>query len=149
RDRASDRAALERAQRKRPGKRVGDERRHADELEQLAGTLLPRRRGEIRVDAERLRDLVPDRELRIQRVVRLLEDDLHVRAPLPQLALRERRDVSAVEQDLPARRLEQPEEAPAEGRLAAAALADQPERLARVEVERDVLAGVHGLVAAG
>src|SRR5690606_25645671 len=64
-------------------------------------------------------------------------------------------DVPPVEQDAPVGRLDQPEQRAAEGALAAAALADQPERLSAADVERDAVeraqqlrfaedAGAHG-----
>ena len=57
--------------------------------------------------------------------------------------LRQVRDVAALEDDLAAGRLEQPGEQPAGGRLAAAGLADQAERLARADVEVDAVDGLH------
>src|SRR5262249_17762024 len=51
--------------------------------------------------------------------------------------------VLAVEDDLPLCRLEQLDHGSAEGRLAAAGLADEPERLARAEREVDAVDGVH------
>ena len=43
--------------------------------------------SELRVDAQRLGDLATDGHLRVERVERLLEDDLHVGAHAPELAL--------------------------------------------------------------
>ena len=53
------------------------------------------------------------------------------------------RDVGALEQDLARGRLQQPGDQPAGGRLAAAGLADQAERLAGLQVEVDPVDGLH------
>ena len=53
------------------------------------------------------------------------------------------RDVAALEDDLPGRRLEQLDDRAAERRLAAAGLADDTERLAAVTVEVDAVDGAH------
>ena len=47
------------------------------------------------------------------------------------------------EPDRPVGRLEQAQQRPGEGRLAAAGLADQPQRLALGELEAHVVDGVH------
>jgi hypothetical protein len=49
--------------------------------------------------------------------VRVLEDDLHLPPQLPQLVVVEAGDVVAVEADRAARRLDKPQERPAERRL--------------------------------
>src|SRR6478609_5336803 len=66
------------------------------------------------VDLERVRDDLPHAPARVQRRVRILEDHLQLAPVRPQLAMRERRDVGAAEPQRPARRLEQPDEQPAE-----------------------------------
>ena len=53
------------------------------------------------------------------------------------------RDVGAVEDDLPRGRLVEPQERAADRRLAAARLADQPERLAALDRERDAVDRLH------
>src|SRR5690348_17037085 len=80
---------------------------------------------------------------RVQRRERILEDHLHPSAQCAKLALAERRDVPAVEDDLPRRRLVQAEEGPPDRGLAAARLAHQPEGLAPPDHEADVVDGAH------
>ena len=82
------------------------------------------------------RDDLPDRHARIERRVRILEDHLHVLPRAAQLGAGQLRDVDVAEHHAPAGRFDQPQHRPAERRLAAAGLADQPERLARKNVER-------------
>src|SRR3954447_6565405 len=53
-------------------------------------------------------------------------------------------DVTPVEHNAPARRVEQPHDAPREGRLPATGLADDSQRLALVQRERDTVDGLHG-----
>src|SRR5215210_1937815 len=87
----------------------------------------------------RLTDHPPDRVARVQRRVRILEDHLHPAPERAQLALVERRDVLAVEGDPSGGRLVQAEDCAADGRLPAARLAHEPERLAALDVERDAV----------
>ena len=56
-------------------------------------------------------------------------------------------DLGAVEADGAARRLEQPQDGSAGGRLSRSGLADQPERLAGQDVEAHVLDDVRALLA--
>ena len=77
---------------------------------------------------------------RVERADRVLEDDLHVPAHRLQVARRrDADDVDAVELDLARGRLEQPQQRAAEGRLAAAGLADEADRLAAADVEVDAV----------
>src|SRR5216110_546532 len=118
--------------------------RQADGLEELDDALFPQlpRLGEL-VDHERLADDRAHRHPRIERRVGVLEDDLHLFAQRTQRALVERRDVLRPEPDLARRRLDQPEDRATRGGLAAARLADEAERLARQDLERHVVDGVH------
>jgi hypothetical protein len=82
------------------------------------------------VHAQRLADDLAHGHARIQRRVRILEDDLQLAAHLAHA-----RRVNCVmswplKMILPSGRLEQLDHGAAEGRLAAAGLADEPERLA-------------------
>src|SRR5947199_2231158 len=117
--------------------------RQADGVEELDDALFPQlpRRGEL-VDHEGLADDRPDRHSRIQRRVRVLEDDLHLLAERAQRALVQRGDVLALEGDLARGRLDQSQDRAAGGGLAAARLAHEPQRLARHDVERHVVDGV-------
>ena len=75
----------------------------------------------------------------IERRVRILEDDLHLPAVGPQSRLAQARDVLAVKPDAAGGRLDQPQHGAADRRLAAAALADQAERLAALDREADAV----------
>src|SRR5437867_3365176 len=72
------------------------------------------------VHAQRLGHDLAHRHARVQRRVRILEDDLQLASYVAHLATTEPRDVLAVEDDLARRRLEQLDDRPAERRLAAA-----------------------------
>jgi hypothetical protein len=96
------------------------------------------------VDRERLADDRADRLARVQRRVRVLEDHLRVAAELDQLLRLDVGDLLALELDRAAGRIEQAQQQAAGGRLAAARLAHQAERLAALDVEGDAVDGVHG-----
>ena len=122
--------------------------RDADHLQQLDRAL---RRGllvHLQVQLERLGDLAPDRQHRVERRHRLLEDhrDL-VAADVPDLVLVHLEEVFALEEDLAAddlaRRVrDQPQDRERADALAAAALADEAERLARLDVVGDAVDGL-------
>src|SRR5215207_37283 len=80
---------------------------------------------------------------RVQRGERVLEDHLHPPPQRAQLSLAGVGDVAPVEDDAPAGRLVQAQQRTADGRLAAARLANETERLAAVDLERDVVDGAH------
>ncbi len=101
-----------------------------------------RARGEP-VHADRLADDAPDRHARVQRRVRVLEDDLRLAPERQQRAGRQRGDVLAVEDDASAGRLDGAQHEAAGRRLAAPALAHQPERLARLDREADAVDRAH------
>ena len=79
----------------------------------------------------------------MQRRIRILKHDLEMAAQRPHRRSGQLRDVLAAQQDLAGGRLEQAHDAAAKRRLAAAGLADQPQRLAGGKVERDVGDGAH------
>src|SRR5216117_2536332 len=118
--------------------------RQADGLEELDHALFPPlpRRGEL-VYHECLADDRAHRHPPIERCVRVLKDDLHLFPERAQRALVERRHVLRSEPDLARRRLDEPENRAARRGLAAARLPDQAERLARQDLERHVVHGVH------
>jgi hypothetical protein len=91
------------------------------------------------VHAQRLADDAPDAVPRVERGERILEDDLHAPPQRAQLALTQVRDVLAVEHDPSAGRLVKPQQRPADGRLAATRLADEPERLAAADRQIDAV----------
>ena len=76
---------------------------------------------------EALPDDVAHRHLRVEGAERVLEDDLHAAAHLPERLRVERGHVHAPEDDLAAGRLGQPDDRAAERRLPAARLADEAE----------------------
>ena len=69
----------------------------------------------------------------------VLEDDLHLAAQPPQLARGDAEEVGRVEVDAARGRLVEPEQQARERGLARAGLAHEPDRLAAVEHERDVV----------
>ena len=80
---------------------------------------------------ERLADDLPARHARVERRVRILEHHVHVAAQRPQRAAREVRDVRAVQPDRAVGRRDEPHDAVRDRALAAAGLADEPERARR------------------
>ena len=91
------------------------------------------------VEAQDLGQRAADGEAWIERGIRILEDHLHVPAKRLQLARAERSEVLAHEPDAPAGRSIQPQQRASERRLAAAALADQTERLVPPDGEADTV----------
>ena len=97
------------------------------------------------MDQQRLRDCGAHRQPRIERLVRVLVDDLHPAAQRPQRALAERRQLVALEGDPAAHGLDQAQHGLGRGRLAAARFADEREQLAVLEREGDAVDRVDGL----
>ena len=114
-------------------------RRQPDDLEQLADALRCALPAEQTVRTQRLADDPADAVARVQRRERILEHHLHPPPQRTQLALAELRDVLPVEQDASGGRLVQPQDRPPDGRLAAAGFADEPKRLAALDLERHVV----------
>ena len=79
------------------------------------------------------------RHPRVERRVRILEDVLHAPPHGAQLGVGQARDVDLVEDDAAERGLVQPEDRAREGALARARLADDAQRLAAADVERDAV----------
>ena len=110
----------------------------------FAARLAPRRAA---VDEQRFRDLIADREHRVERGHRLLEDQRDLGAA--HRAHRPSRRASSRSRPLnrmrpagdAAGRLHQPHDRQRGHRLAAARFADQPERLAGANLEADVVDG--------
>ena len=109
------------------------------DLEQLLHTPLSITLAADLVHVERLGDDLTDPLPGVERRVGILEDHHHVAAHRSHLGPAEMRDVVAVEDDLSARRLEQPGDATGHRRLAATRLADDTEGLAGVEREADAV----------
>ena len=108
----------------------------ADTFERLADELLhqPVVAGDA-VDAQRVADRLEDGHRRIERSVRILEDELHPLAQRPEAPLRQVGDLLPVERDRPFGDLHQREHRPRQGRLATSRLADQSEHLAAAQLE--------------
>ena len=95
------------------------------------------------VQPQRLAQRLAHAHARVQAGVRVLEDHLDVTPQAAEAALGEPGDVLAAEQDPAAGRVGQPHDAARGRRLAAAALADQRQRLARMNRERDAVDRAH------
>ena len=91
--------------------------------------------GDDAVDAQRPRDDLADPHLRIERGVGILEDHLHVAAGPAHLVGALPHQIRAAEDDLAAGRSVELQDGAAGRGLAAAALADEAQRLALVDVE--------------
>ena len=103
----------------------------ADPVEQFLGALEPAlARRDVGVHRPALGDDVTGGHPRVQRRVRVLEDDLDLAAVLLERAAAHLRDVPALVEDRPLGRLLQRDQQLRHGRLAAAGLPDQAEGLA-------------------
>src|SRR5690606_14651969 len=74
---------------------------------------------------------------------RVLEGHLHRRADISEVRLRSIGDLAPLDPDRAARGVVEPEDHPATGGLAAAGFTDEAERFALVDVEADVVDGLH------
>ena len=114
----------------------------AQQVQHVPAGLRPARPA---MQAERLADLEADREGRVERGHRLLEDHPDaVAAHVPHRALVERQQVLALEQDAPAldrrrRHRQQPHDRPRRDALAAARLPDQPDDPPAADGERQIV----------
>src|SRR4249920_773217 len=115
--------------------------REPDRAQELLHSAIPLASAVEAMDPERLGDDVPDRHARVQRGVRILEDDLDVPPDRPHLPALQPRDVLTVEDDLPGGRFEELQDGATEGRLAAAGLTHDAERLARADGQADSVDG--------
>src|SRR6204780_1560655 len=122
----------------------------ADGLEQIHAALfeLPPGLGQF-VNDQGFADDRADAHARIERRIRILKDDLDIAAQDTQLIGRQRSDLLAFEIDLSGSRFDQAKHATPCGRLAAAGLADQPQRFAAGDVKIDAVdrADAAGLTA--
>src|SRR6185437_3298495 len=117
-------------------------------LEQRDDPLLERAAFRDPVQPERLADDRAGRHPRVERRVRVMEDHVHVPAQRAHLAPREVGDVGAEDADRPVGRLDEAHDAVADGRLAAARLADQADELARADRQRHAVDRLHDPAAA-
>src|SRR6185503_3584580 len=93
------------------------------------------------VRVQRLADDRADGHARVERAVRVLEDDLHPAPEAAQPVRLERGQVDPVEPDRARGGLAQADQRPAGRALAAAGFADEPEGLAAANLEADVVDG--------
>ena len=101
------------------------------------------------VQPQRLADDVAAAHPRVERRVRVLEHHVQLAPQRAHGAAREVRDVDALQPDLARRRLDQPHHAVRDRRLAAPRLADEPEQLALLQLERDAVDRMDERAAAG
>ncbi len=106
------------------------------------------------VDPDRLGDLIADREERVQRGHRVLEDHGDaLAADVPHLGIGFLEKVFSLESDLPAddlrRGRQEPQDGEREGRLARAGFSDDAERLAGPDGQRDLVHRSHHARATG
>ena len=93
------------------------------------------------VDLQPLADDLAHPHARIERGIRVLKDDLHLPAHVAELALGERQDIFPLEVDLAGRRLDQPQDGPAQGGFPASRLSHQPESLPLFDCQADPVDG--------
>ena len=115
----------------------------ADEVEHFAHALLAGGMFTKLVGEEALFDLVADREARIQRAERILEDDLHALAQRSALGGGELLDLAAIKGDGACRGWLEAEGHAAERGLAGARLADEAECLSASHREVDAVDGAN------
>ena len=94
------------------------------------------------MDPQSLADAVGDRRPRVEARVRVLEDDLHPPPVALEVGALDPGDVLAVEADRARGGVDEAQQQPPDRRLAAAGLADEPERLAAADVEAHVVDGL-------
>src|ERR1700722_18574788 len=115
-----------------------------DRPKQVRDALLPRHRTFRQLMyIDGLADDLPDRRARIQRTVRVLENHLEPAPAFAQFRAAEPRDVFAFEENADGGRIHQLDDVSAHCRLAATALARQPECLARLNGEAHVIHRLH------
>jgi len=136
-ERPGDADALSLAARELVRVAIDEVRVEADRREQLAHAHPPLRRRSDAVDVERLADDAARGHARVEARIRVLEDHLHPPPDPPQLGTLQASEVHPVEADLAGGRLVEPDERSAGRALAAAGFADEAERLAPTERERD------------
>src|SRR5436305_1702750 len=95
------------------------------------------------MDRQRLGEHLAHRHPRVERTVGVLKYDLHSASQRAQGPRPEGDHVLTVDRDAPRVGLDQPEDGPPDGGLAAPRLAHEPQRLAGRDRERDVVDGAH------
>src|SRR5262249_13688719 len=130
--------ALSLTARELDGELLGDTRREAHLLEPSLRRRLRFRGGHLAQERRGPRDLIDDATARVERVKRVLEDDLGAATRGPGALARVGREGLAVELDHAAVRSVQARDGAGDRRLAAPGLADQRDALPGGDGERDV-----------
>ena len=99
------------------------------------------------MDLQRLDDGVTNPEARIERLVRILEDQLHLVTNRAHLALREGRDVAAAVGNCPGRHLRHPHDRLRRGCLATTRLADESNKLTWGDGQRNAIDSMNDALA--
>ena len=147
RQRAGDGDPLALAAGELVGVALGVLRREAHLRQQLGHALAPLRlRQDVGVDHPGLGDDLVDRHARIERLRRILEHHLDLAAHGVELARRHREEVAALPECAPPIRLDQSQNCLGDRRLARAALADDGEHLALLQLEAHVVERLEGAV---
>ena len=139
RERARDRDALALAAGKFVGVAAHETRLEPDQPQQFLDPRAAFVRWHEVMQRQWLAEDLSDRHARIERGVRVLEDDLRLPAERAQCAGVEAEQVTAFETDAAGIRFDQAQHETAHGRLAAAGFADQGQRLAGIDVEADAV----------
>jgi hypothetical protein len=138
-DRPGDRGALPLPARELMRVALHERRVQADQLERLADQPTAGAARLHIVHFERRQQRGADRMARVERGARVLEDHLHAATHRPQLTAAEPRDVAALEQHAAAARAQQAKDDAQQGRLPRARFADDAERLARSDLQVDLV----------
>ena len=147
RERPRDRDALALAARELAREALGETGREPYALEQPDDLGSGIRPGEVAKNPGGARDRITDTVARIERVVRVLEDDLDATALIAGAALRSRAELLAVEEDRARRGRMQAGHTAGDRGLAASGLADEGNAFALGQLERDAV-GRDDLLAA-
>ena len=139
RERARDRDALALAAGKFVGVAARKARLEPDQPQQFLDPRAAFVRWHEVMQHQRLAEDLGDRHARVERGVRVLEDDLRLPAERAQCVGVEAEQVTPFETDAAGVRLDQAQHQAAHGRLAAAGFADQGQRLAGIDVEADAI----------
>ena len=123
--------------------------RHADPSQEIGDHIIDLTLGHRTMDLERLSDRLADRATGIQAGEGVLEDDLRLAPVRPQRPGPQVRDVGTIEPDGAAGRIQQADDQVGQRRFATAALADHRQRLAAIDVQADLLHGVHAGALSG
>jgi hypothetical protein len=118
-------------------------RPHADPAQGRRHAIAPLVGRADAVHDQRLGDDLADRHARIERGVGVLENELHVAAQLAHLGCRIRRQFAPLEPDGTVIGLDQPDDQPAGGGLAAAAFTDKAEGTAAPHRKVEAVDGAH------